>query len=280
VAAPRVFGFDPTFVNPRSWQSSATLEQLVGQSFMASFSYVHSSTKNLQRRLDRNLFAPTIDATGMPIFPLARPDPSIGALSINESTAHSQYDAVAVSLTRRLANHFQMQANYTLARNMDNDSNEHLFRRETALNPFDLAPEWAYSKNDVRHNVNVSALADIPGGLTAGAIVFARTGIPYTAIVGFDTQNDANDENDRAIVDGHVVGRNSSRQPSFFDVDLRLLKAFHMGEAREIDLIAEAFNVTRARNLSFGPDAVSPFGTAAQPVASAGLSQQWSGSPG
>jgi hypothetical protein len=270
VAAPRVFGFDPTFQNPRSWQGSATLEQLVGESFAASFSYIHSATKNLQRRLDRNLFAPTFDATGMPIFALTRPNPTIGALSINESTARSQYDAMAVSLTRRLANRFQMQANYTLARNMDDDSNEHLFRRETALNPFDVAPEWAYSKNDARHNVNFNALADIPGGFTAGAILFARTGIPYTPIIGFDTQNDANDENDRAIIDGHVVGRNSARQPSFFDLDLRLLKAFHFGDAGEIDVIAEAFNVTRARNLTFGPDGVSPSGTPAQPVATAG----------
>ena len=270
VAAPRVFGFDRAFQNPRSRQGSATLEQLLGESFSASFSYIHSSTKNLQRRLDRNLFAPTIDATGMPIFPTTRPNPTIGALSINESTARSEYDALAVSLTRRLANHFQMQANYTLARNMDDDSNEHLFRRETALNPFDVAPEWAYSKNDVRHNVNFNALADIPGGLTAGAIVFARTGVPYTPIIGFDTQNDANDENDRAIINGQVVGRDSSRQPSFFDLDVRLLKAVRIGGTRQIDLILEAFNVTRARNVNFGPDAVSPFGTAAQPVASAG----------
>src|SRR3989442_1648783 len=270
VAAPRVFGFDPDFQNPRSWQGSATLDRLVGESFTVSLSYVHSTTKYLQRRLDRNLFAPTIDATGMPIFPLTRPNPTIGALSINESTAHSQYDAVAVSLTRRLANYFQLQANYTLARNMDDDSNEHLFRRETALNPFDVAPEWAYSKNDVRHNVNFNALADIPGGFTAGVILFARTGTPYTPIIGFDTQNDANDENDRAIVNGRVVGRNSSRQPSFFDLDVRLLKALHLGEAREIDLILEAFNVTRARNTNFGPDGVGAFGTAAQPVATAG----------
>ena len=270
VAAPRVFGFDPSFQNPRSLQATATLEQLVGETFSISLSYVRSSTKNLQRRLDRNLFAPTIDATGMPIFPTTRPDPTIGALSINESTARSEYDALAVSLTRRLANHFQLQANYTLARNMDDDSNEHLFRRETALNPFIVAPEWAYSKNDVRHNVNFNALADIPGGLTAGAIVFARTGVPYTPIIGFDTQNDANDENDRAIINGQVVGRDSSRQPSFFDLDVRLLKAVRIGGTRQIDLILEAFNVTRARNVNFGPDAVSPFGTAAQPVASAG----------
>jgi hypothetical protein len=270
VAAPRVFGFDPNFKNPRSTQATATLERLIGQSFEASVSYIHSSTKNLQRRLDRNLFAPTIDATGMPIFPTTRPNPTIGALSINESTARSEYDAMAVSLTRRLANHFQMQANYTLARNMDDDSNEHLFRRETAMNPFDLAAEWAYSKNDVRHNINFSGLADIPWGFTAGAILFTRTGMPYTPIIGFDTQNDANDENDRAIIDGHVVGRNSSRQPSFFNLDVRLLKSLRPAGSRQVDLIVEAFNVTRARNLTFGPDAVSPFGTSAQPVATAG----------
>jgi hypothetical protein len=205
----------------------------------------------------------------MPIFPVTRPDPTIGALSVNESTARSRYDALAVSLTHQLANHFQMQANYALARNMDDDSNEHLFRRETALNPFDLAAEWGYSKNDVRHNANVNAVADIPGGFTAGVILFARTGTPYTPIIGFDTQNDANDENDRAIIDGHVVGRNSFRQPSFFDLDLRLMKAFHLGVGRDIQLIAETLNVTRAKNLNFGVDSVSPTGTAAQPVATA-----------
>src|SRR5205823_13432399 len=172
-------------------------------------------------------------------------DPTIGALSINESTAHSRYDGLAVSLTRRLATHYQFQANYALARNMDDDSNEHLFRRETALNPFDLAAEWAYSKNDVRHNVNFNTLVDVGGGITASAILFARTGMPYTPTIGFDTQNDANDDNDRAIINGHVVGRNSFRQPPFFDLDLRLLKAFQFSNGREIEFIAEAFNVTR-----------------------------------
>ncbi|PYR30895.1 MAG: hypothetical protein DMF92_07140 [Acidobacteria bacterium] len=270
VTAPRVFGFDPNFINPRSLQESGTVEQLLGDNVTLSLGYLHSSTSNLQRRLDRNLFRPTIDATGMPIFPTTRPDPTIGALSINESTARSVYDGLAVSLTHRLAHHFEMQANYTLARNMDDDSNEHLFRRETALNPFDLAAEWAYSKNDARHNFNVNTLADLPGGLMAGAILFARTGTPYTPIVGFDTQNDANDENDRAIINGHIVGRDSFRQPALFDLDVRLLKAFRFSSGREIELIAEAFNVTRALNLNFGPDAVGPFGTPAQPVATAG----------
>ena len=270
VAAPRVFGFDPAFRNPRSLQGSATIERLLSDDVTLSLSYVHNATNSLQRRVDRNLFAPTADATGLPIFPTTRPNPAIGALSINESTAKSRYDGIAASLTRRMAHHFQMQANYAWAVNMDDDSNEHLFRRETAQNPFDLAAEWAYSKNDVRHNVNVSALADLPGGFMAGVILFARSGIPYNPIIGFDTQNDANDENDRAIINGHVAERNSLRQPAFFDLDVRLMKAFRFGASREIELIAEAFNVTRAANLNFGVDGVGIYGTPAQPVATAG----------
>jgi hypothetical protein len=269
VPAPRVFGFDPNFINPRSWQGSATVERMLGEDVTLSVGYLFSSTHNLQRRLDRNLYPPTIDATGMPIFLLVRPNPLIGVLSVNESTAHSRYDALAIALTHRLANRFQFQANYAFSKNMDDDSNEHLFRREPALNPFDLSSEWSYAKNDIRHNANINALADLPWGFTAGAIMFARTGMPYTPTIGFDTQNDANDDNDRAIINGHVVGRNTYRQPAFFDLDVRLLKAFKFTGGREIELIAECFNVTRATNLNFGPDSISPSGTPAQPVATA-----------
>ena len=48
------------------------------------------------------------------------------------------------------------------------------------------------------------------------------------------------------------------------------MKAFRFGASREIELIAEVFNVTRAKNLNFGVDGVSPYGTPAQPVATAG----------
>ena len=270
VAAPRVFGFDPDFRNPRSLQGAATVEHLLGDDVTLSISYLHSTTSNLQRRLDRNLYPPFINSVGMPIFPVSRPDPTIGILSVNESTARSRYDALAASFTQRMTTRFQMQANYAYALNMDDDSNEHLFRREPALNPFDLGAEWSYSKNDVRHNVNVNALAELPGAFTAGAILFARTGMPYTPTIGFDTQNDGNDDNDRAVIDGHVVGRNTFRQPAFFDLDVRLMKAFRFGTGREFELIAEAFNVTRAKNLNFGPDSLDPRGTAAQPVATAG----------
>ncbi len=257
---PRIFGFDPDFKNPRSFQASATLEQRLTDDVIFSVGYIRNSTWNLQRRLNRNLFPPTIDETGMPIFPDDRPFPGVEWLSINESTAHSTYDGMTLTLTRRFANRFQGQINYTLARNVDDDSNERNFSQEPALNPFDLSIERAYSKQDVRHNFNMSGLVDLGYGFTMSGVLITRSGFPYTAVIGFDTQNDGNDDNDRAIVNGRVVDRNSFRQPKFFNLDLRLLKAFRFGETKRLDFSAEVFNVTKASNKNFGNDAVSFFG--------------------
>jgi len=269
VAPPQVVGFDPDFKNPRAKQLSAGVEHQIGKGVAASLDYVHISTDHLQRRLDRNLFPPTIDATGMPIFPRTRPNSTIGILSINESTAKSHYDAVVTSVQARYGR-LNAQATYTLAWNKDDDSNERQFSRETALNPFDVSSEWTWSKQDVRHSVTLSGVADLPWGLTFGAVLLARSALPYTAVIGADTQNDGNDANDRAIIDGHVSARNAFRQPSFFDLDLRLVKGIHLGKSNRIDLIAELFNATRAGNKGFGNDAVSTFGTPQAPSATAG----------
>jgi len=269
VAPPQVVGFDPSFVNPRSKQFSAGIEHQLGRAVAASLDYVHVSTDHLQRRLDKNLFPPTIDATGMPIFPRTRPDPTIANLSINESTAKSRYDAVTTSLQARYGR-LNAQATYTLSWNKDDDSNERTFNREAALNPFDVSSEWTWSKQDARHTVSLSGVADLPGGLAFGVVLLARSALPYTAVIGVDTQNDGNDINDRAIIDGRVSARNAFRQPSFFDLDLRLVKGFRLSTSGRLDLIAELFNTTAAPNKNYGNDAISNFGTPQAPVANAG----------
>ncbi|HEV8487380.1 MAG TPA: TonB-dependent receptor [Blastocatellia bacterium] len=260
ITKPRVFGFDSTFRNPRSFQFSSTIEQDIGGQTFASVGYIHGSTWALQRRLDRNLLPPTLSVTGMPIFPATRPNPTIGVLSINESTAHSTYDAMTLSLTRHVVARTHFQVNYTLARNRDDDSNERNFSRETTLNPFDLAIEDAPSKQDVRHNLSVNGLFDLGRGFTASGIIIARSGVPFNQVIGTDTQNDLNDDNDRAIIDKHVAARNAVRQPRFFNLDLRLLKSFRLSEARRLALSVEAFNVTRNTNKGFGNDGISIYG--------------------
>ena len=270
----RIFGFDPSFKNPRSFQASATFEQKIGKNYVMSAGFLRNSTWNLQRRLNRNLRPPIAETdpaypveyrgTGYPVFapfPAGRIDPSVDWLSINESSAHADYNALTLSLNRRFADRFSISANYTYARNRDDDSNERNFSQELTLNPYDLKAEASYSKQDIRHNFNVSGVFDIGYGFTLSSILITRSGFPYTAIMGDDYNGDNNADNDRAIVDGRVVGRNSLRQPNFFNLDLRLLKTFKFGEKYGLALSAEVFNATTAKNRGYGADAISTFCT-------------------
>ena len=263
IVKPRVFGFDADFKNPRSFQFSATIEQKIGKDFVFTAGYIRNSTYNLQRRLDRNLFPPVLQASGFPIFPTTRPNPTIAQLEINESSAHSSYDALTLSFRRRFAQRFQFEANYTFAKNRDDDSNERNFSRETTLNPFNLKAEAGPSKQDVRHNLNVSGLVDLGYGFTLSGIIVTRSGFPYTALVedGTDTNNDLNDANERAVVNGVVSQRFGFRQPNFFNLDVRLLKSFRFGETKRLEFSAEAFNITRNTNKGFGADSLANFCT-------------------
>ena len=269
IPVQRIFGFDPDFVNPRTIQGAISLDRELGRGVMMSLGYTVARATHLQRRLDRNLGVPTYDVFGQPIFPSARPNTTIAALEVNESTARANYQAITFSTTARRGRLYSA-VNYTYALNKDDDSNERNFSREVTLNVFNTASEYTWSKQDIRHNVNVSATLDLPGGLTAGAIMLARTGLPYTAVIGSDQQRDGNDDNDRAVINGYVSERNAFRQPNFFNLDLRLQKALKLGAGRSIDLMVDVFNATRASNKNFGNDAVSVYGTVANRVATAG----------
>jgi Carboxypeptidase regulatory-like domain len=271
VASPRIFGFDPNFHNPRTFQAAGTLEQSLPGQFVLSAEYLLVNTWGLQRRLDRNLFPPSLSVAGVPVFPASRPRQGAGRFSVNESSAHSSFHGLILSLVRRLGGRLQMQAHYTLSQTRDDDSNERNFSLESALNPFDLQSEVAFSKQDVRHNFNVSGLLQLSRGFSVSTILSTRTGLPYTAVVGTDGQNDENEDNDRPVINGVVAGRNTFRQPGFASLDLRLLKAFDLGEAASLQIMGEVFNLTRNGNKNFGNDGISQYGTGVAPFPSFGV---------
>ena len=265
----RVFGFDPDFENPTTTQAAASIDHQLNSTSLISVGYIHAASRDLQRRLDSNLSPPTPNEFGLPIYPATRPNTAFAQIEVNQSSASSDYNALTLTGTERLGRLFA-QVNYTFATNQDDDSNERNFSRETTLDVFNPGAEYTWSKQDVRHAFNISGVVNLGGGVTVGGVVIARTGFPYTAVIGADQQRDANDDNDRAIINGKVSARNEFRQPSFFNLDLRLVKGFRFG-ARRFDLIAELFNATRALNRTFGNDAISVYGTPTAPVATAGL---------
>ena len=266
----KILGVSPDFHNPRSFQTSGSIETALNAQWSLSAGYTRGETWGLQRRLDTNLFPPTFDATGMPIFPLTRPNPLLGPVSVNQSEAHSTYSAFDFIVNKRMGRRLQFQAGYTLAWNRDDDSSEHVFDKDPALDPFAPQMEASWSKNDIRNSFRLTSILDLPYGFAVSAISLVNSAMPFTPVIGFDTQNDGNDANDRAIINGHVAGRNSMRGTPFADLNMRVLKAFHVRERVNLSVYADFFNVTHNSNRYFGPDSTSAFGTSAAPVATAG----------
>jgi hypothetical protein len=269
--ASLVVGISPNFRNSTSAQFAATLEYKFHPKFDVSAGYLHNATWHLQQRLDENLSAPIYDPTGNPTFSAVRPNPAIGRFLVNESSAHSSYNGLLVTAVSQISRRTQITANYTLSETRDDNSSAGPYSLDTALNPFNLHAEAAYSGQDVRSTFNLSAILNLPLGLKANPLFISRSGPPYTPIVGFDTQNDANDFNDRATINGLIAARNSIRQPDFNDFDLRLVKDFTLvGEGHHLDLFMDVFNLTGAQNRNFGPSSISFYGLSNSPIYTAG----------
>ena len=289
-----VFGFDPNYKNPRSGQVAFSVEQQIDRDTKVTVGFVRNSTWALQRRIDTNLFAPTVLPNGMPVYPtfdstgklvnasswdpvsgpvfvdstgktlkaaVARPDPNVAQININKSIGHSSYNGFSVSIQRRMSRRVQFGMNFTHAFNRDDDSNERDFNRQTALNTYNMKLDSAWSKNDIRNNGNIHLLYDLGRGFTISTLFLAHRGYPVKAVLGADLQNDGNSVNDVPIINGAIAYRNTFRQPGFLDWDLRLLKEFKIGERARVDFSIEGFNLTQSSNKQFNGDGESPFGT-------------------
>ncbi len=266
-----VAGIAPSFRNPTSFQAAASVDRQVAAKLGLTVGYLRNSTWGLERRLDENLFAPTINSSGALIFPSTRPIAGVGRLVVEQSTAHSTYDGGFISVNSQISRRSQLLINYTVSRSMDDASGSDPYGPVTAMNPFDLRQERADSSFDARQALNLNAIFNLPIGFKLNPLFVARSGLPYTPIVGFDTQNDANDWNARAIIDGVAVARNSSRQPVFSNLDLRVVKDFTLkGEGHHLDLFMDVFNIVGAQNLRFDNNGESLFGDTAHPVFAAG----------
>ncbi len=266
-----VEGIDPAFRNPRSLQSAVSMDETVSSKLTIRGEYLHAATWRLDRTLDENLFAPVLNAQGVPVFPETRAIAGVGRLMVHGSKGHASYDGLSISAISQISRRTQVTMNYTLSQTRDDSSYEGPYDISSTLDPFAPQAEAAYSNLDVRHVLNIAGIFNLPLGFKLNPLIVARSGAPYTGLIGFDTQNDANDFNDRAVVNGMETPRNLYREPAFADGDVRVVKDFTLkGEGHHLDLFMDVFNVTNASNRNFGPQQISLFGNPATPVSSAG----------
>jgi hypothetical protein len=237
--------------------------------------YLFYKGVHLSRTRDINLPAPTLvtftDPTNaqtfqVPRFLSARPLSNYVRVNLFESTGNSEYNALALQLQRRFAKGWQFLATYTFSKAKDDRPDQTSVVPGNAgddakivFNQLNIRDDYGTADVDIPHRFVFSSVREfgqfkksdnrfiqaLLSDWTFSSITQINSGVPYTATVGADLNNDGNRFNDRAP--GTV--RNQFRTRAFWQSDMRITRSFRFGETMRLRLIGEGFNLTNRTNV-------------------------------
>lgn len=245
------------FDNPTSYQFGLGFEREILPNLFVGIDYSHVKTIKLQRNRDINLPPPSPancsnNFAQRPCFNRSlRPVPQIGRLVIRESSAKSLFRAATLKarFVRKWAN---INAYYTLSRNLSDDDNE---RNATGIfyeNSFDLRSEYGLARLDRTHQFVAYPVFFLPYGFEISSAIRLRSALPMDAVVGSDVNNDTINNDRPYLTPGAPMKRNSFRNRNEYLVDLRVQKGFRFAERRRLTFSAEFFNLFNNANIQYG----------------------------
>jgi Ca-activated chloride channel homolog len=220
--ASPLLAFDPQLKTPYviSWDVSVQQSLGWGQSITAT--YLGSSGKRLlytETLLDQN--------------------PDFSFLRVTTNRGKSDYDAFQLKFERKFTNHLGTLFSYTVARSMDNLTNDSA--RRVVMAGLDLRP----SDSDVRHQLTGFANYELPSPFSKAvgnklfrnwaidSIFNARSARPLKFVTMFPTSFGV----------GYVLEDVSQRGFPLYQVDMALRRRFKFSDAVGLQIQADAFNV-------------------------------------
>jgi hypothetical protein len=233
----RVFHRD--YKNPQIFAYNVAYEQELAPTWAAYVDFIWNEGNNLTRFLDYNRTAPVCcdggPNTGNKFTYSRLWAPQLDEVMVTNSLGEARYRGLTLGVRKRLSSGFQLEGNYVLAKDEDNDSNERDPFTDRSFNFFDLEKDWGPADRDIRHKVNLFGYFTIPHGFWANVRVQYRGPQPITA-------------NPR-MLNGTDRGRNGERKDNeFFTLDWRLARPFRFGLRYELTPILEMFNTFNNAN--------------------------------
>ncbi|MEX2262536.1 MAG: TonB-dependent receptor [Bryobacteraceae bacterium] len=234
------------YVNQYSQQASLEIERAITPNVSVSASYIGVRTLKIPRARDKNLLpAPVDPRLGIRVW--STPyfvDPLIAQFNVYESTANASYNALILELKKRFSRSFSVNANYTLSKAIDDvvDYGSDF----QAFDQTNIQAERALSSFDQRHKLVVFAHWMAPGGLEIAPIFRSNSPRPFNLLAGADLNQDRHSTTDRPI----FAGRNTGIGASFWTFDLRIAKRLALGESRNLEFIADGFNIFNRLNFA------------------------------
>jgi hypothetical protein len=272
--------------NPKSYQWGGGIERQLTSGLTVGIDYSHVKTVYLQRNRDLNVPAPLASISEMPqlgnpnlkvniqdpaqrpFYGLRgdtrtsipadqryaarqRPIPTLGQVQLRESTAKSLYRAMTARLIWR-RKWGQVNAFYTLSKNLSDDDNERDSGGTSFDNAYNLASEYSFSRLDRRHQFVANPVFFLPAGFEVSSAIRLRSGLAFDAAYGADINEDLSSNFiDRPFsAPGVPFKRNAFRNRPVYDVDLRVQKGISLGEQRRLIFSTEIFNLFNFENVT------------------------------
>jgi len=230
----RVFSRD--YANPRIYTANVQFEQQVAHDVSIYFDFTHSKGVHLTRFLNVNR---KLDSAGFPIF-----GDYLGEVMVASAVGKGLYNGFTVGMRKRFSKGYQMEWNYVLSRDKDDDSNERDPFTDRSVDINNLQLDYSLSDRDIRHKFNFITFAQLPAGLEGNFRVQARSAQPITSGTRTLTRPARND---------------ARKDNKYFSFDWRLQRPFKFGADGHYALIpiVEMFNTFNNKNL------INPLSTAA-----------------
>ena len=284
VSLTQPIGLAPATVDPqlrnaslRSWNVNVQ-RQLAGD-LAATVGYFGSRGRDL--RISRNLNQPIDGVRPYPALSATspiRPGATLGNITQVESTGFSNYHALSLIATKRLARGLLFDTSYTWSKSLDTNSlNSSNFNLQDG---YDIPNQYGLSDFDARHRFVLRATYQLPfngsrwtRGLQVAAIVQSQSGNPVNIVTSNATLNGVPntvrpnlmapvriigsvdqwfDPASFAAVNGFGnLGRNVVIGPAFHNIDLSISKIVTLAGRYRLQLRADAFDVFNHPN--FGP---------------------------
>jgi len=175
------------------------------------------------------------------------------SLYLQFNGGHTEYNALKLGLTKRLSHHYDVQTSYTLGRARGDVDN---FRLSNSFVPGltaiggDRSYQWGPSDTDTPQVFVLSGMYEAPLGLRVGTIVFARSGFPYTGVVGQDSNGDGFSANTSFGDRPASLSRNSFRYPATVTLDTSVAYDVKLAGANRVELRFDVFNLLNRTNVS------------------------------
>jgi len=267
-------GYQEKLENPYSKQWTFGVERRLVPGWVLSVDYVGAHTLRINRALDVNPPAPFIrTAPGQMRSAQAanctrpywvwwyrqnnltcnlasptNPQPPYALVQSDVNNGYVYYHALDVNLSHNFGRRLAMLASYAWSHTIDNVDPDAPGGNPNDPN-FTGKIENGNAIFDQRHRLVLSGYYLGPWKITLGGIATLASGLPFNYTTGTNNSGDTGGTTDRPVIEGVVVGRNTGRGGSIYEVSPFIEREFRFAAERlRLALRTEAFNVFNHAN--------------------------------